>query len=104
MEVDFNNLRKSMAKSYNKLCLTLNRFLNEDGEFCETAPIEGDAFYAGDIKTEMDDLRNLIATLICIYDESQGIKVIDEKLEVFAPEPDEIDEDEDNDYDGWTER
>lgn len=83
MRVDFDRLRLNGAKSFNRLVKTLNRFV--DGEdIKQIAKIEGDSFVVGDIYDDINDLKNMLATLLCLDDEEKEIKCIDYKLEVFA--------------------
>lgn len=83
MDVDFNNLRLHAVIAYNSLVAELNRHV--DGE--ELGPVKphGERFTTGDIRDQLEDLRMVVATLIAIEDESQGIRPLDEKLAVFAP-------------------
>lgn len=83
MRVDFDRLRLNGAKSFNRLVNTLNRFV--DGEdIKEIAKIEKDSFVVGDIYDDINDLRNFLATLLCLDDEEKEIKCIEFDLAVFA--------------------
>jgi hypothetical protein len=84
MEVDFNNLRLKTAEAYNRLVKELNRHVH--GEEFGPGIDCGDTFCTGDIRDDLDDLRNGIAILLCLYDEKENIKCIDFDLKIFAPE------------------
>ena len=86
MEVNFDHLRITGAKAYNKLCKELNRHV--DGEYIrDTGKPHDDVFVTGDIRDEMDALRDMLALLLSLESDAEHIKAIDYDLEVFAPEP-----------------
>ena len=86
MKVDFNNLRKQLAESYNKLIIELNRHIQKDKETFGPGIDYGDTFCVGDIYDEISEIRSCIATLICLYDEKENIKCIDIDLELLNNE------------------
>lgn len=85
MEVNFDNLRILGAKAFNRLVKELNRHV--DGEYIRDRGIpDGDSFVVGDIYDEIRDLRDVLATLLCLESKEAGIESIEYDLEVFAPE------------------
>lgn len=69
MEVDFNNLRRSLIQNYNKLVETV---ANPDRVPEESYDL---------IKKNLQHLRNDIVTLACCYDDQAGIvSLADEKI------------------------
>lgn len=84
MTVDFNNLRKQTAYSYDRLVRTLNRSI-VDKDWQPSISVDVD-----DIQDDLDDLRRLIVSLCCVYQpDSEDFKsVIDEvqPLAIFNPE------------------
>lgn len=73
MQVDFNNLRRSLIRNYNALvekAANVDRFPEEEYD---------------KIKKELQALRLDICTLACIYDHESGIiSLADEKI-LIAP-------------------
>lgn len=69
MEVNFNNLRRSIIANYNNLAekvLNVDRFPEEEYD---------------KIRPELRALRDDICTLACIYDDERGIITLaDEKI------------------------
>ena len=86
MEVDFDAFRKRGVEAFNSLVNELNGRIQADGETISYSRKFGDTLCAGDIRDQMDDLRNCLATLICLEDKSAGIECLDLELAVFAPE------------------
>ena len=70
MKVDFDNLRKKIAVEYNRLVKKLNTISKNIDKSL--------------IEEEMNDLRNLIATLLSVYDDEKNIKWIDYNLDIFG--------------------
>jgi hypothetical protein len=71
MQVDFNNLRKHIAFTYDSLAKKLNAAI-EYRQLREEV--------VDDIQEDMDDLRNLVVSLCCVYlkDDESFRSVIDE--------------------------
>jgi len=86
MEVDFDAFRKRGVEAFNPLVNELNGRIQADGETISYSRKFGDTLCAGDIRDQMDDLRNCLATLICLEDKSSGIECLALELAVFAPE------------------
>ena len=86
MEVDFDAFRKRGVEAFNSLVKELNGRIQADGETVADSRKYGDSLCVGDIRDQIDDLRNCLATLICLEDKSSGIKCLDLDLAVFAPE------------------
>ena len=61
MSVSFDGLRTQLATNYTRLCNTLQESLDKDGVVVVPA---------SDIQEEMDELRSLIGTFMCCYDEN----------------------------------
>lgn len=86
MKVDFNNLRKKACFAYDRLAKKLNKAIGADGEII----IDPE-----DIQEEMDDLRQLIASIAsCYFEGSDEVKDVyeeayagDESMVDFNPEP-----------------
>lgn len=85
MEIDFDNFRKKGVEAFNGLCAELNKRIHGDSTISDSLE-HGDPLVVGDIKDEMDALRDCIATLICLEDRRDGIKCLDLEVSVFAPE------------------
>lgn len=75
MKIDFNNLRKNIAHKYNRVTNTLNKnthnvdgYVEVNGKYLnhEKAIIVD----VEDLQNDMDDLRNVLVTLICCYEEN----------------------------------
>ena len=86
MNVNFDGFRKSGVAAYNSLVKELNSRIQEDGETLGKSRVNGDSFCTGDIYDEMKNIRDCLATLICLEDKENGIKCLDLKLDVFAPD------------------
>jgi len=86
MKVDFDAFRKRGVEAFNSLVNELNGRIQADGETICDSRKHGDSLCTGDIRDQMDDLRNCLATLICLEDKSSGIECLDLELAVFAPE------------------
>ena len=84
MEVNFNRLRIGLASSYNALVKELNRHV--DGELLGAGKPHGDTFTTGDIRDQLNDLRNYIATLLCVEGDEKDMKCVDYELDVFDEE------------------
>jgi hypothetical protein len=85
MDVNFDNLRITGARAFNRLVKELNRHV--DGEHIMDRGIqEQDQFVVGDIYSEINTLRNVIATLLSLEDKDAGIKHIEYDLNVFPPD------------------
>lgn len=61
MKVNFNNLRKQAIYACDRITEKLNRAIDKEG----TITIE-----AEDIQKEMDDLRMLIGSVACVFEEN----------------------------------
>lgn len=75
MNVNFNNLRKQLVHRYNDLCVKLNqsKVTDDDNVFIEGYGWlrKGDVLFSPNlIQQEMDDLRMLIGSVACCFDES----------------------------------
>lgn len=79
MKVDFDGLRTRMARTYNTLCRKVIELEN---------PIERE-----DLSITVDDLRDLVVTLICLKSEAEGFKAL-EDIVLRSVEEGEEDEDE----------
>jgi hypothetical protein len=79
MQIDFDNFRKKGVEAYNRLCAELNGRVQNDSRS------RGDAVCVGDIRDEMDALRDCIVTLICLEDKRDGIECLDLEVYEFAP-------------------
>jgi hypothetical protein len=86
MEVNFDAFRKRGVEAFNSLVNELNGRIQADGETISDSRKHGDSLCVGDIRDQMDDLRNCLATLICLEDKPSGIESLDLHLAVFAPE------------------
>ena len=86
MECDFNNFRKNGVNAYNSLVRELNNRIQSDGETISDSRNFGDPLCVGDIRDQIDSIRNCLATLICLEDNASGIKSLDMELDIFAPE------------------
>lgn len=79
MNVDFNNLRKQACYAYDKLARKLNNKITRDdlGDFIT---VETD-----DIQKDMDDLRQLIMVMACVYKEGDDeIRAVDDEVQPIA--------------------
>jgi hypothetical protein len=87
MKIDFDAFRRRGVEAYNRLCVELNGRIH--GDFTIGYSIDhGDNLTTGDIKSEMDALRDCLCTLICLEDKTEGIEPIDIEVSSFAPEND----------------
>ena len=86
MEVDFDAFRKRGVLAFNALVNELNGRIQADGETISESRKFGDALCTGDIRDQIDGIRDCLATLICLEDKRDGIKSLDLELAVFAPE------------------
>lgn len=68
MNIDFDGLRKNIATAYNELVEILNDKV-EDQSSSYNVMLDMD-----EIDKAVNDLRDGIATLICLYEENMGIK------------------------------
>jgi hypothetical protein len=72
MQVDFNGLRKNLAHRYNELTRSLHfNFIDHD-----------------DILSEMEELRCLIFSLLCLYNDDEGelnIKDLSDEIDLLSP-------------------
>jgi hypothetical protein len=79
MTVDFNNLRKQTAYSYDRLVRTLNRSI-VDKDWQPSVSVEVD-----DIQEDLDDLRRLIVSLCCVYQpDSEDFKSVIDDVQPLA--------------------
>jgi len=88
VQVNFNNARLQAIYAYNRVCKVLNANIikyigksNDDGIVTVAA---------GEIQEHMDDLRNMLATIGCVYEEgNENFKCVltdDISMENFNPE------------------
>ena len=83
MQIDFDNFRRKGVEAFNGLCAELNGRIHGDSTISDSRE-KGDPLCVGDIRNEMDALRDCIVILICL--ENDGIECLDIKVDVFAPE------------------
>jgi len=88
MKIDFDSFRKRGVKAFNNLCIELNGRIHGDSTISDSRE-HGDPLTVGDIKDEMDALRDCLVTLICLEDKNDGIKCLDMKVLEFSPEDDD---------------
>lgn len=84
MQVDFNILRKNILKDYNRLIKSLNQAIVEYEDMDRVViPVD-------DIKRALDNLRNNVITLGCLFEpnDPQCVRVLseDDVVEEFIPE------------------
>jgi hypothetical protein len=63
MKVNFDGLRRNAIRSYNNLIKTLKENHIEEGEAIKVTPY--------DIVEDLDNLRNSLVTLACMYHEGE---------------------------------
>ena len=85
MEINFDNFRIKAVRAFNRLCAELNSRIHGDSTISDSRE-HGDPLTVGDIKNEMDALRDCIVTLICLEDPRDNIKSMDVEIAEFAPE------------------
>lgn len=67
MNVDFNNLRLGIQSNFNAIMAMLK-------ECCHDGEINMEFDHVLDLESELDDLRDSLATLMCLYtDDSTNI-------------------------------
>lgn len=77
MNVDFNNLRLNIQTNFNVIVGMLS-------ECCDLDEINMDCTQVEELQSELNDLRDHIATLMCIYtDDSNNIADQANLAEVF---------------------
>lgn len=79
MEVNFDNLRIKLARSYNCLVRALHTDMDDIGDI-ETN--------VRDLREYLEDIRNHTVTLLCIYDDKdEGVNDVSDKVKLleFAP-------------------
>ncbi len=81
MKVNFNGLRRRLADSYNSLTRELNRHVDKDGEGMGA----GSTLVTGDIRDQMDNLREYIGTIISLEGGEDDFKALEIDLVEFAP-------------------
>jgi hypothetical protein len=84
MQIDFDNFRRKGVEAYNRLCAELNGRVHNDSTISDSRS-RSDALCVGDIRDEMDALRDCIVTLICLEDRRDGIERLDLEVYEFAP-------------------
>lgn len=93
MNVDFNNLRKQTAYSYDRLTKKLNSGIANTEEYIP----DNDLLRVSveDIQEDMDDLRRLIMSICCVYEkDNEDFKDVSDEIEksgeiaLFNPELD----------------
>jgi len=85
MNVNFDNLRKRGVNAYNNLCDELNKRIHGDYTISDSRE-HGDPLTVGDIKNEMESLREVLITLICVEDSNGGFGALSMKIKEFAPD------------------
>jgi len=85
MQIDFDNFRRKGVEAFNGLCAELNTRIHGDSTISDSRE-HGDPLTVGDIKQQMDALRDCIVTLICLEDKRDGIECLDVTVNEFAPE------------------
>lgn len=85
MKVNFDGMRRLGVSGFNGLVEELNGRIQDDGETISDSRSNGDALCVGDIKNEIDAIRNCLATLVSLEDENEGIKCMVVDLAEFAP-------------------
>ena len=85
MKLNFDGFRRRGALAFNHLCSELNGRIHRDSIISDSRE-HGDPLTVGDIKNEMDALRDCIVTLICLEDKRDGIECLDMEVAEFAPE------------------
>ena len=86
MKVDFDAVRRKGVLAYNRLVNELNTRIQEDGETLGKSRVYGDSFCTGDIYDAMNGISDCLAILISLEDKENGIKCLNLKLDVFAPD------------------
>jgi len=82
MTSDFNNLRKTLVFYYNQLIIKLERYRKDDEIIIDDID---------DIKDVLDDMRQIIATIGCLYekDNPECVSIFNDdriKLDIFDGE------------------
>ena len=85
MQINFDNFRRKGVKAFNRLCAELNGRIHGDSTISDSRE-RGDPLCVGDIRDEMNALRDCIVTLICFEDKRDGIECLDVMVDEFAPE------------------
>jgi hypothetical protein len=85
MQIDFDNFRKKGVEAYNRLCAELNGRVQSDATISDSRR-HGDPLCTGDIRDEMNALRDHMVTLICLEDRRDGIERLNLEVYEFAPE------------------
>lgn len=81
MGVDFNNLRIQAMISYDKLCQKLNAAIDDDGDIRITAK---------EIQDYMDDLRQHVGIISCVFDkEDENFKMVRDEVVMAEFNPEE---------------
>jgi hypothetical protein len=86
MQVDFDAFRERGVEAFNSLVNELHSRIHADGETISDSRRSSDPLCVGDIRDQIDGIRDCLATLICLEDHASGIKSLDLDLAVFAPE------------------
>lgn len=85
MQIDFDSFRMKGVTAFNKLCVELNGRIHGDSTISDSRE-HGDPLCVGDIRNEMNALRDCIVTLICLEDSRDNIECLDVDVAEFAPE------------------
>jgi len=85
MQIDFDSFRMKGVTAFNKLCAELNGRIHGDSTISDSRE-HGDPLCVGDIRDEMNALRDCMVTLICLEDSRDNIKCLDVDVAEFAPE------------------
>ena len=91
MKVNFDNFRLKGIEAFNRLCSELNSRIHGDSIISDSRD-HGDPLTMGDIKHEMDALRDCMVVLSCLEDERDGIKCLNVEILEFDPEDEEVGE------------
>ena len=81
MDVNFNNLRVQAMISYDKLCTKLNKVIDNKGYM---------TIKATDIQKDMDDLRQHVGIIACVFDKNDdNFKMVRDEVVMAEFNPDE---------------
>jgi hypothetical protein len=84
MQIDFDSFRRKSVEAFNKLCTELNGRIHGDSIISDSREHD-DPLTVGDIRDEMNALRDCIVTLICLEDKRDGIECLEVTVDEFAP-------------------
>lgn len=78
MEINFDNLRITGIRTYNRLVKKLNEARYADGE--------GIDLLTSTIRNDMDELRTVLVVLSCLEGDEKDIKALNIPVEEFDPD------------------